>query len=117
MREADGFTGLHYSRDRVVSRFEFSGRGPVWVTTPAGEIIKDIELAIASDPTFPDARVFHANLLRSLGRNKEAHAEYVKAKEIDTAGAFTPLIETPMAETKDAPDTAGECAGAATTTT
>ena len=79
--------------------------------------IKDIELAIASDPTFPDARVFHANLLRSLGRNKEAHAEYVKAKEIDTAGAFTPLIETPMAETKDAPDTAGECAGAATTTT
>ena len=78
--------------------------------------IKDIELAIVSDPNFADARVFHANLLRSLGRNKEAHAEYVKAKEIDSAGAFASLIDTPMAETKDTPDTAGECAATATTT-
>ncbi len=71
--------------------------------------VKDIELAIASDPTYPDARVFHGNLLRALGRNKEAFAEYTKAKELDTVGAFASLVDPALAETKSAPDTPGEC--------
>lgn len=78
--------------------------------------LRDIDLAIVSEPTYPDARVFRANLLRTLGRNKEAYAEYLKAQEFDKAGAFAPLIATPMAETKDAADTDGECARASTTT-